>query len=140
MLLPEQFNSYELQRRLFRETEGNPFFIIETVNNIKFNGSVGDITPNMRDTIRLRTMLLPPEEKNILSLLSFFFDGATFDMLLALSNKEEYDLINILESLICKLENKKLFKKTGKPCHETELPSFSCSFFSRFDTAILEMP
>ena len=102
MLLPEQFNSYELQRRLFRETEGNPFFIIETVNNIKFNGSVGDITPNMRDTIRLRTMLLPPEEKNILSLLSFFFDGATFDMLLALSNKEEYDLINILESLMGK--------------------------------------
>ena len=34
----------------------------------------------------------------------------------------------------------KATQKTGKPCHETELPSFSCSFFSRFDTAILEMP
>ena len=35
---------------------------------------------------------------------------------------------------------RRIFKKAGKPCHETELPSFSCSFFSRFDTAILEMP
>ena len=38
------------------------------------------------------------------------------------------------------VHHQKNFQKTGKPCHETELPSFSCSFFSRFDTAILEMP
>ena len=31
-------------------------------------------------------------------------------------------------------------KKVEEPCHVTELPSFACSFFSRFDTAILETP
>lgn len=31
-------------------------------------------------------------------------------------------------------------EKTGEPCHQTELPSAWCSFFSRFDTVILEMP
>lgn len=101
-LLPERFQSEPLRRQLFRETEGNPFFIVETVNNLKFNGSVADITPNMRDTIRLRTMSLPSEERSILDLLSFFFDGASFELLLALSGKEEYTLITILEQLIAK--------------------------------------
>lgn len=101
-LLPERFQSESLRRQLFRETEGNPFFIVETVNNLKFNGSVADITPNMRDTIRLRTMSLPTEERGILDLLSFFFDGASFELLLALSGKEEYTLITTLEQLIAK--------------------------------------
>lgn len=102
LLLPDRFSSTETQRQLYRETEGNPFFIIETVNNIKYNGDLADITPNMRDTIRLRTMLLSPECRNILDLLSLFFDGASFEILLELSNKEEYELIEILDTLMAK--------------------------------------
>ena len=102
LLLPERFSTPALRQQLFRETEGNPFFIIETVNNLKFNGSVADITPNMRDTIRIRIMSLPSEERSILDLLSFFFDGASFDMMRSLSGKEEYELITILEKLIDK--------------------------------------
>ena len=102
LLLPDRFSTPALRQQLFRETEGNPFFIIETVNNLKFNGSVADITPNMRDTIRIRIMSLPSEERSILDLLSFFFDGASFDMMRSLSGKEEYELITILENLIDK--------------------------------------
>ena len=40
-------------------------------------------------------MLLSPECRNILNLLSIFFDGATFDLLLELSNREEYELIEM---------------------------------------------
>ena len=65
LLLPDRFSTPALRQQLFRETEGNPFFIIETVNNLKFNGSVADITPNMRDTIRIRIMSLPSEERSI---------------------------------------------------------------------------
>ena len=42
------------------------------------------------------------EERSILDLLSFFFDGASFDMMRSLSGKEEYELITILENLIDK--------------------------------------
>ena len=100
LLLPDRFSSPETQRQLYRETEGSPFFIIETVNNIKYNGDLADITPNMRDTIRLRTMLLTPTCRTILDLLSLFFDGASFETLLELSNKEEYELIEILDTLM----------------------------------------
>ena len=44
------------------------------------------------------------------------------------------------QSVFVNRKTKNFSRKTGKPCHETELPSFLCSFFSRFDTAILEGP
>ena len=100
LLLSDRLSSPDMQQKFYRETEGNPFFIIETANNIKYNGDLTDITPNMRDTLRLRTMPLSPECRNILDLLSLFFDGASFEILAQLSNKEEYQLIEILDTLM----------------------------------------
>ena len=99
-LLPRRFDSEELRNQLYHETEGNPFFIIETVNNFKYNGDLADITPNMKDTIRQRTVRLPPESRNILDLLSMFFDGVSLPFLAELSQKEEYELVDILETLM----------------------------------------
>lgn len=110
-LLPDRFTSREMEERFYRETDGNPFFIIETANSIRHNGSMADITPNIRDSIYARVMLLSPECRNILNLLSIFFDGATFDLLLELSNREEYELIEILETLIAR----QLIQETVQP-------------------------
>lgn len=101
-LLPNRFNTQELQLQLYHETEGNPFFIIETVNNMKYNGDLADITQHMRDTIRQRTMLLPSEDRSILDLLSFFFDGCSFSLLTELSQKADYELLDTLERLMSK--------------------------------------
>ena len=101
-LLPEGLPSEELRQRFYRETEGSPFFIIETANSIKHNGSMTDITPNIRDSIYSRIMMLSPDCRNILNLLSVFFDGVTFDLLLELSNREDYELADILEVLIAR--------------------------------------
>ena len=99
-LLPRRFDSADLRKQLYHETEGNPFFIIETVNNFKYNGDLADITQNMRDTIRQRTIHLPSDCRNILDLLSLFFDGVSLPFLAELSQKQEYELVDILETLI----------------------------------------
>lgn len=111
LLLPEPLPSEEAGRRFFRETEGNPFFIVETANSIRHNGSMTDITPSMRNSIYSRIMLLPPQYRNILDLLCIFFDGASFELLHKLSNMEEYELIELLEALIAK----QLLKETTLP-------------------------
>jgi len=102
LLLPNGFTSEESRRLFHRETGGNPFFIVETVNCVRHNGSMADITPNMRDSIYSSIMLLTPECRNILNLLSIFFDGVSFELLLELSNREEYELIEILETLLAR--------------------------------------
>lgn len=108
----EALPSYDLtddfRRQLYAETEGNPFFIIEMLHNIECNGTLGDITPNIRDVIKNRIMYITPENKKMLELLSMFFDKASFDVLLELSNKTEYELLEILEYLI----NNKLIEET----------------------------
>ena len=99
-LLPKGLPTEELRQRFYRETEGSPFFIIETANSMKHNGSMTDITPNIRDSIYSRIMMLTPECRNILNLLSVFFDGVTFELLLELSNREDYELADTMEMLI----------------------------------------
>jgi len=110
-MLPGKFDSDSLQQQLYKETEGNPFFVIETVNNIKYNGNLADITPNMRDMIRLRTITLPKDARNVLDLLSLFFDGATADILRELSNKDDYELMSALDVLL----SKRLIREEAAP-------------------------
>lgn len=102
LIVPSGLESEEMKKRFYRETDGNPFFIIETANSIRHNRSMADITPNIRDSIYARIMLLSPECRNILNLISIFFDGVSFELLLELSNREEYELVEILETLIAR--------------------------------------
>lgn len=107
-VLPAYDLTDDFKRQLYDETEGNPFFIIEMLHHIECNGTLGDITPNIRDVIRNRILYIAPENKKMLELLSMFFDKASFDVLLELSNKKEYELLEILEYLI----NNKLIEET----------------------------
>lgn len=99
-LLPDYSFTEEMQQQLYHATEGNPFFITEVVHNIRYNGSPDDITPNMRNIIKQRITPIPSEYRQILNLISLFFDGASFDCLSVLSHKEDYELVELLEYLL----------------------------------------
>lgn len=111
LLVPNGLDSEDVRQRFYRETDGNPFFIIETANSIRHNRSMADVTPNIRDSIYSRIVMLSGECRNILNLLSVFFDGATFELLLELSGREEYELVDVLEVLI----SKQLIRETPQP-------------------------
>lgn len=100
LLLDESQLPVEMEQRFFRETQGNPFFIVETAHSIRDNGSMTAVTPGMRSSIYSRIVLLPPKCRSILDLLCIFFDGASFELLCQLSSLEEYELIELLEGLI----------------------------------------
>lgn len=106
-LLPGYAFTDSVKEQLFHETEGNALFITEAVNTIKYHGSPDDITPNMRNIIKQRVAPVPPEYRQILNLVSIFFDGVSYDCLSVLSRKEDYELVEILEYLL----NKDLLKE-----------------------------
>lgn len=111
LLVPEGLESEDVRQRFYRETDGNPFFIMETANSLRHNRSMADVTPNIRDSIYARIVMLSGECRNILNLLSVFFDGATFELLLELSGREEYELVDVLEELI----SKQLIRESSQP-------------------------
>lgn len=100
LLLPDFHLDEALCRQLYHETEGNPFFVVETLNNFKYNGSLTGVTPNIRDVIKNRIACLTPESRRLLELMAIFFDGVPLDMLLELFGKDQYELVEILEYLI----------------------------------------
>ena len=99
-LLPTYHFTHDFKQQLFRETEGNILFIRETVQHIKYNGSPDDITPNMQNIIEQRIAPLPEECYQIMNLASIFFDRISFKCLSSLTHKEDYALVELLETLL----------------------------------------
>lgn len=100
LMVPDYPFTRQTQELIFRETEGNALFIREAANNIKYSGSPTDITPGMRNILRQRVAPLSQEARQILDLVSIFFDGVSYHCLLALSRKEDYALAELLETLL----------------------------------------
>lgn len=110
-LFPEYPYDDETRELLYEATEGNSLFIVEAVNNLRYNISCDTLTANMRNIIRQRIAPLPREQRKILDLISVFFDGISFQCLLELSQKEDFELVDILEALL----NQQLLRECPEP-------------------------
>lgn len=84
---------------IYRETEGNPLFIVEYVNNIKNNCSETVFSPKMKNVFKMRVLDVSYEGRKILNIASVFFDKVTFEALQSISGKNEFELLEILEEL-----------------------------------------
>lgn len=99
-LLPDRGIDEDFTRRLYQESDGNPLFITECLNSIRFGGGMTSFTPHLTDIIRQRIDALSPDAARLLELISIAPDGADFDMLAAISQRDEFDLAEMLESLL----------------------------------------
>jgi len=98
-MMPQLDTVSELGDSIYRETEGNTFFIVEFLNNLKHNENIYSITPKMQDIIRSRFLSVSPEGIKILNMISMFFDMVTLEELLEVSGKSELELLDIIEEL-----------------------------------------
>ncbi|MHB1393768.1 MAG: AAA family ATPase [Clostridia bacterium] len=98
-LLPEQLLSQELKERIYEETEGNAFFLIELLNTVKEKGAIGEISGKAQDILKSRIMCIPEEGMKLLNITSMFFDRVDLDMLQTLSGRDELELLDTLEEL-----------------------------------------
>lgn len=98
-LLPQQQLTEELSERIYRETEGNAFFLIELLNTVKAKGTVGEISGKAQDILKSRINDISGEGMKLLNIISMFFDRVDLDMLQVLSGKDELELLDILEEL-----------------------------------------
>lgn len=108
--LPRQILSEELKERIYRETEGNAFFLIEFLNTVKEKGTIGEISGKAQDILKSRIIDIPEEGMKILNIVSMFFDRVDLDMLKAVSGRDELELLDELE----KLERKYIIKEVEK--------------------------
>ncbi|WZL74963.1 AAA family ATPase [Clostridiaceae bacterium 35-E11] len=100
--------------RIYCETEGNTFFLVEYLNCIREKRNIGKgtgclkISPKMEDILKSRIVDISAEGKKMLHICALFFDKVTIETLKELSGKDELEIIDITEEL----QDKNLLKET----------------------------
>lgn len=91
--------------RIFKETQGNTFFVLEYLNclmDCKNEAGYSDcfgLTPNMENIIKNRFLQVSEVSRQILSYCALFFDYISLDMLTELSGMDPLEIITIIEEL-----------------------------------------
>ncbi len=98
-LLPEQQLTGSTRKRIYEETEGNAFFLIELLNTVKEKGSIGEISGKAQDILKSRIIDISEEGMKLLNIASMFFDRVELDMLVTISGRNELELLDALEEL-----------------------------------------
>jgi DNA-binding SARP family transcriptional activator/tetratricopeptide (TPR) repeat protein len=88
------------QDYIFAESEGNPLFIMEYINNIQQNKEFDILSSKAGDVIKSRIINLPVESRKILEICSVFLDFVQIDALEKITGKGKIDLIDIIDDLL----------------------------------------
>lgn len=87
---------------IYSESEGNPLFIIEIINNLK-NGNLDNyMTNKIENLIQSRLVNLSEEANKLLSICSLFHDVFYIEMLSKITDIKSIELIEIIEELLTK--------------------------------------
>lgn len=98
-IMPEATSQID---RIYLESEGNPLFITEILNNLK-NGNTDNYMSNKIETlIQGRLLNLSNEANKLLSICSLFHDIFYIEMLSQITDMGGMELIDIIDELLSK--------------------------------------
>ena len=99
LALPGELLTPEFKARLYRETEGNLFFLVEFIKSLQNKSALEKFTPGMRNVLGSRLLNLSPGSRSLLNLLSISFDKVALEDLRALSGLSDERTADQLDEL-----------------------------------------
>ncbi len=100
--MPNHSISNQGINNVFEHTEGNLFFLQEYISLLQSNANLNTMTVKMKDALKNRFLYLTEAEQDVVNLVSYFYDYALNNDLVAILNIDEIELVDILESLVGK--------------------------------------
>ncbi len=90
----------ELEARLWKETEGNPLFVIETLRaGINADSSMAIVTPTIRAVLAARLEQLPAEARQLADAAGVFGRPFSANVMAAMTGIDEAELVDYLDEL-----------------------------------------
>ncbi len=89
----------EMQSRLYDYTGGNALFLIECLNLIAAGKDISHGSIKLNSVLKERTGNVSDNARKILEIASVFFNNASYEVLLAISTINEFELVEALEEL-----------------------------------------
>lgn len=93
--------------KIYRETEGNPFFIHEYLSILKHNSTINIMTSKMKAILKSRFLGISEEAMNIVEICSIFDNEVSINILEEFMNESPLKIIKNLEEL----ERKQILKE-----------------------------
>lgn len=80
---------------------------MEFLNNIKHNQSYHEMSPKIKDALKHRLLNLSKDSLQLIQLASIYFDRFSVEDLISISDKSEFEVLDLIEEL----ENMYLLKE-----------------------------
>ena len=100
--LPNYKFTDEALEYIYKETEGNSFFLVEYTSAVRERRNRKEMSNTMQEVIKSRFLGISQDGKKLLNVISLFFDNASLDIIKELMGKDELDIIQYAEELINK--------------------------------------
>lgn len=98
--LPNHCLKDDVYEKIYQETEGNTFFIVEYINSLRQNREMDIMSARMSDILRSRFIGVSEDGFKILNIASIFFDDISVDILAEISGMDKLKLLDILDDLM----------------------------------------
>lgn len=97
--LPNYCFNDAMYEKVYMETEGNTFFIVEYLHSLRENKDLDMMSSRMTDIMKSRFIGIAEDGIKILNIASIFFDEISIDMIEEISGMDELKLLDILDDL-----------------------------------------
>lgn len=138
-LLPDYEFSKEEQTRIYLNTEGNVFFLVEYLNNFKDKKHPSIISSKMQDILKTRLYNISDNAKRLLSIISIFFDMAKVEEIQGLVGENHLEMMYNLDELQKKGLIKEVYlnNEIGITFNHTKMREYVYSELSNFEKNFL---
>lgn len=99
VVLPDYHPIKGLYDKIYKETDGNTFFLMEFLNSIRDKAPINIMSSKMQDILKSRFLGISEEQKKLLNMVSLFFDEAPLELLTEISGKEDLYIVDTLQEL-----------------------------------------
>lgn len=87
------------EKVVYDETEGNAFFIMEFLNNIKHGYDYHKMSSKIKDTLKHRLLNLSKDSLQMIQLASVYYGKFSVEDLIVISEKNEFEVLDLFEEL-----------------------------------------
>lgn len=84
---------------VYSETEGNALFMMEFLNSIKYDSEFGVLTTKIKSSLKNRLLNLSKGSMKLIQLASIYFEFFTVDEIVSISEKPEFEVLDMFEEL-----------------------------------------
>lgn len=89
----------EVKAKLYEETEGNAFFVMELLNGMKSHNGQYELSPKIKDALKHRLLNLSKESLQVIQLASVYLKRFRVEDIVAITGKSDFEVLDLIEEL-----------------------------------------